>query len=382
MEDESSPYAPIRLRRQSYFQFARAVAQSGQLVADGRISASLHHIIERDLITPQVELVMQGYRSGEIPPDAIGPIFAKQFSYSDWVPLVGQYELCGRQIFDLHEALTELLRHTDTGECTLEDIHFPYPCIYIHFGKLLDVRQEFDSQEGTYEYMDGVFVALTPWGTDGGERIKMGFSTVHEDGTGVMYPGLFFDLRPEERILPVDQAIEAALARRHAAHQAAHGATDAYQAMMSYVREADLEAADTLRQAASLVVNALFYLESLRDHLPPAGPGRDTPPTLVAKWAASNPRQRIKQRSALSAEGYAVVHLVGAEVESPSTTTATGTNRKVHWRRGHWRQQAYGERMSLRRRTWIKPVLVGAGDGMSTDLPGHVYVMGTSDHPQ
>lgn len=35
---------------------------------------------------------------------------------------------------------------------------------------------------------------------------------------------------------------------------------------------------------------------------------------------------------------------------------------RAHWRRGHWRQQAYGEARSLRRDQWIEPVLVNAGE--------------------
>ena len=35
---------------------------------------------------------------------------------------------------------------------------------------------------------------------------------------------------------------------------------------------------------------------------------------------------------------------------------------RMHWRRGHFRQQPYGHRSSLRRRIWLEPVLVGADE--------------------
>lgn len=380
MNDELSAYAPIRLRGRSYYRYARQAAQFGAITAEGMITTDLHDQIYQDLIAPQMALTAQAVREEGVDGVIAGQTITKQLSYSDWVPLLGQYEASGKQIFDLHDSLTELLRQTDVGECTLEDLHMPYACVYLQFGKLLDVKHAFDSEAGTFEYMDGVFVALSPW-SEAGSRIKMGFSTVHEDGTGVMYPGLFFDLLPDERKLPVLQGIEAALDRRQREHQASEDSHHNYQAVMAHARDADDEAADTLCRAASLVVNALFYIESLRENLPHPTPGRDTPPTMSAKWAAANPRQQLKQRSALSADGYTVVRLVGTEVAGQASGAPTGTSRKVHWRRGHWRQQPYGEHMALRRRTWIKPVLVG-GSEAPAELPGHRYVLSGTDRPQ
>lgn len=41
--------------------------------------------------------------------------------------------------------------------------------------------------------------------------------------------------------------------------------------------------------------------------------------------------------------------------------TGDGTHRSpyAHWRRGHWRNQRYGEKLSLVKRLWIQPVFVG-----------------------
>jgi len=38
----------------------------------------------------------------------------------------------------------------------------------------------------------------------------------------------------------------------------------------------------------------------------------------------------------------------------------THASPKMHWRRGHWRNQPVGEGRSDRRRTWIQPILVMA----------------------
>lgn len=381
MKDELSAYAPIRLRGLAYYQYARNAVSMGWITTDGMIQQGLHEDVERVLVNPATQFVIQSALAGDLPGSAAGQTMAKVLSYSDWVPLFGQYEACGKQIFDLHDSLTELLKHTDVHECTLEDLHLPYDCIYLHFGKLTEVRHIFDGEAGTYEYVDGVFVAQSPWDAHGGSRIKLGFSTVHDDGSGVMYPGLFFDILPEERKLPVFEGLNRAMQRRQETHAHSNEASDTENQIREHMRAADEEGAQYLRDAASYVVNALFYLESLNNDLPPVSPGRDTPPSLWTKWASAPPRNRLKQRSSLLANGYAVVRLVGEGVSSSASQSASNASRKVHWRRGHWRQQPYGENHSLRRRRWIKPILVGAGDG-PTVTHGHIYVPPGSDLPQ
>jgi len=41
-----------------------------------------------------------------------------------------------------------------------------------------------------------------------------------------------------------------------------------------------------------------------------------------------------------------------------SQHTGTGTSPRMHWRRGHYRNQAHGERNQLRRLIWIDPMLI------------------------
>jgi hypothetical protein len=43
-----------------------------------------------------------------------------------------------------------------------------------------------------------------------------------------------------------------------------------------------------------------------------------------------------------------------------STETGNGTSPRMHWRRGHWRDQLHGPKLSLVKKMWIEPVLVNA----------------------
>ena len=93
----------------------------------------------------------------------------------------------------------------------------------------------------------------------------------------------------------------------------------------------------------------------------------------VAQWEGTSPARRRKLQSKLIADGYTLVHLVGEEIAHRADVSGSGTV-APHWRRGHWREQAHGERMSLRKRILIKPTLVNSRDVSDPlQVQGHVY---------
>ena len=374
-EDRSrSPYAPIRLQESPAWHFARSALADGMMIADGRISSEFYPQLRGSLIDPMLDQIGAGVRSGQIPNDGnvIGPLVAKIQSYAQWVPLIAQYEGSGRQIFDLHDKLTELLLHTDLNETTLANLHTPYPAFFVRFGRQDQVRLRFEAN--TFEYVDGAFVAYAPWDEAGSLRLKIGFTMVHLDGQQVGYPGPFFDILPNELAMPVNEGIAAALHRRLGDAGDDPNDDNNARGLKSHLRAEIEDSAELMRHCASLLINALFYLESIEHHLPEPTPGRDTPPDLVAMWM-SKPLKRYKFQSKLRAEGYAVVRLVGAEIETPTQKDGgdAGHSVRVHWRRGHWRMQPYGPQRESRRRIWIKPILVG-GDALVKTTYGHIYV--------
>lgn len=128
MKGELSAHAPIRLRGLAYYQYPRNAVSMGWITTDGMIRQGLHEDVERVLVHPATQFVIRSALAGDLPGSAADQTMAKIPSYSDWVPLFGQYEACGKQIFDLHDSLTELLKHTDVNERTLEDLRLPYDC--------------------------------------------------------------------------------------------------------------------------------------------------------------------------------------------------------------------------------------------------------------
>lgn len=370
-----SAYAPVRMRTQIFWQWARLAAKEGRITPDGRRDATLYRDFEAQFIGPARDMILAQAASDHEFQKAAGTALAKLEAMQDWMPLVGQFELCGRQMFDLHDRLTEMLLQTELGECTLEELHTPYDAFYVRFGTHDEIKVPFD--EGRFEYFDGAFVAVSAWDEVGGKRIKIAFSSVHEDGTGVMYPGYFFDLLPDEQALPVPEAIDSAMHRRLKAFAPEPGDDENVTALKLHFCAEIEDAASVVRQAATLLVNALFYLESIRSALPDGTPGRDTPPERHAQWLQSSNVRRQKLKSALTADGYAVVRLVGAEIEDHGAGPGPGRGTvRVHWRRGHWRWQRHGAGRIERKRIWIKPVLVGRyAHSPADELPGHRYVV-------
>ena len=58
---------------------------------------------------------------------------------------------------------------------------------------------------------------------------------------------------------------------------------------------------------------------------------------------------------------------VGRTYRSARSESAGGTHASphVHWRRGHWRHQAHGPKLSLRKDLWIEPMIIGATEAIA-----------------
>jgi hypothetical protein len=289
--------------------------------------------------------------------------------------MAAQFEQCGREIFDISDNLVAAFNETDLGNTTLEDWHTPYPAFYLRFGKQAHIRLRYEDESASFEYLDGAFVAVSPVDIPyKGLRIRMGMTTVREDGSGMLGTGYFLDFNPNTFEMPIEEAIEAALQMRYTVIDADSQHTESRRRMALIRKDRCADSAELLRQGARLVFNSLFHIESLGS-TPEPTPGRDVPQDLVGKWeSASAGRKREKLRSKLTADGYTVVRLLGRDftedIEEPSAPT--GTTVRTHWRRAHWRQQACGEGLKQRKRVRIPKVLVNR-DQLEGELPGRIY---------
>lgn len=367
-----SPYAPVRLREQTWWAFAQEVARQGFVTPKGQIARQLPDMIMQELIMPMMKAAKQlaKQQGGE---EALGQLMAKLLTQRQWVPLVAQYELAGKQIFDIDDEVVKMLRMTDVEDCLLDQWNAPYEAFFVRFGKQDDVKVQFDD---SFEYLDGAFVAITPWDDEGTQRrLKIGLSTVKSDGSGVQMPGYFVDLTPEEQKLSPTQAVEAFITRKCAELDAEQGLDEKSQDLRELRKAEYREGANLLKDAVSLVVNSLFYIESMGADKPQR-PGRDVPPQIVVAWHQAPAMRKFKASQKVTRDGYVMVHMLGDEPQAVSHSSVERLHDvATHWRRGHWRKQPHGPQMTLRKRVWIRPVMVNQGKSHE-DLPGHVYAVG------
>lgn len=370
VKKEMSPYAPIRLQNENWWRFADHIAQQGFVTRTGQFGGDVPQMIMDSLVQPIVQAAAIASQTEPEIQEAIPLLIANAYELRHWVPLTSQYQLSGKQIFDLGDTLVEMLANTDVGDCTLKNWQAPYDAFFIRFGKQNKISLEFD--EGVREFADGAFIAVTPWDSVGLQRrIKIGFTMVKDDNSGVMLPGYFMDIIPEEQDMPINDAIQHAIDRRIASFEAEVTETSLSTAIKEN-RIAQIQQCEKIIKALlELVVNSMFYIESIGGEAK-YSPGRDAPPVHVAEWENATPEKRVKLRKKIIHDGYTIVRMAGHELNG-STGSFTGDSKKTHWRRGHWRNQPHGEKLSLVKLVWIKPVMVNADK--STDMvTGHIYV--------
>ncbi len=73
-------------------------------------------------------------------------------------------------------------------------------------------------------------------------------------------------------------------------------------------------------------------------------------------------RGRYTGKTAKSGVEFWTPNIIGKNytLKGKQLTPHGGTSPRMHWRRGHMRQQPYGEQRSLRREQWIEPTLIAA----------------------
>jgi hypothetical protein len=363
-----SPYAPMALRDEPWWRVGRRAAQRGDVGPDGTAyDPGIQDDAMRVLNAPNLADLLVS----EAPTKEARDVHEQWAAVQDLPTVVGQYELHGRQIFDFSSGLVQMLQHTDIRDCSVQNLLLPYPALYMHFGRAAGI--EVEGSNGELEYIDGALIAHAK--DESMEVLKLALSGVDRSGARVRRTMHYTSLPAEAMRLPVQQAIDAGVEyfldgppRR----------SDVPEWVQDFWEDRRRHAGKAAIAALPLIVNGLFYLENPpRPHR--VALGAATPAELVAQWEGTVPARRRKLQAKLTADGYTLVHLVGEEIAHRADGSGSGTV-APHWRRGHWREQAHGPKMSLRKRILIKPVLVnGHGEAHPLDVPGHVYKTGKGD---
>ena len=86
---------------------------------------------------------------------------------------------------------------------------------------------------------------------------------------------------------------------------------------------------------------------------------------------AKTAKEQKKLDEKIEQLGFTKIKYVGQSFKCNNKNLFENSSIQSHWRRGHWRNQKYGERLMLKKTIWIMPTIVNHEKGQP--LQGHIY---------
>lgn len=292
-------------------------------------------------------------------------------------------------IFHFTSDLCEEFKLTDVENIPMSLINLPYDSFYMSFGK----QKEFNLWSKGY-FIDGVYVSKL----SRGESVQLLISTVREDVkydfdyNWVAIPDKYYYLKlmpddPDQMVIDaVDKAFKKDIESRSIENipdlSGMYLVDGRYFLAKDTRSQTTKEVIDDLQEgyivmqsALKLIINGLYFLSAFRNEIAIGWPP-NTPAEMLNQYLSQSKRESQKAKARLKEMGYSIIHLCSIPKEVPLKADTDGLVSKgkgkiSHWRRGHWRNQAYGPGRNERKLIWIRPVLINAD---SNTLPqGHVY---------
>lgn len=277
------------------------------------------------------------------------------------------YVTAGRQVFQFTPKILADFKRTDLSETPIGNLTLPYHAGFIHFGLQGDLVLD-EWWRTAPEFVDGAYFHRGPEG-----QLTIQLTLSRPGGDWSRLPGPSFSIPQANLTLPAHEAIDKALdtdiaeTENNRFKDELHGT----------VQEWDTSTRPVVHAALSLVLNALFYLDGYgadTDLLVPDEAPLAARESYAKAVKSGKPKAIRNARNTLMADGFTVVRLCGGVANNSNSAedaNSSGHTVRTHWRRGHWRMQPCGPRLSQVKRVWVRPALVGKDAGGV--IKGHVY---------
>lgn len=282
-----------------------------------------------------------------------------------------QLESDGTPLYDIEPSLLEALAMSDPGDVRLSELRAPNRVYYMHWGPQPDLLLF-----GKYP-VEGALVAS---GIGADWRIVLAARTPHHwlapperDSLVLRYPASTLDMSFEEA---TDKAIAEDIEGIRSYFAGLAMKEGGTLSLSSFQRQARLLAelegnSPVLKRALALVANCMAYLTAYPEDSRFAWQP-DTPQSHLIKMKRGG-KEEARTRSKLMTTGFLQVHRVGLDFQLAHEASEhrsgggehLGGSVRPHWRRGHWRYQAHGPEMSLRKLIWLWPRRILGGPGHS-----------------
>jgi hypothetical protein len=395
------------------------------------VSTGIHPLrwrVTRPFSNAVVSIVKQKVRFGMIGMDLLNEVFGLVMpAYNDGIMRVpferrpanirgmqqegslalhaARFFTMGRNVFELSPGLAQVLSQTSLKGVRMADVKLPHAFFYVSLAGLGCGGLPGEGNEIDGAYVDGTLlehgklqIVVTSRRTDASntssktwpfnrdpyfylplETSEDGEKTFEEMIAEAVASGeIPFDA---DGIWPDDD--------EGVAEPEVHVLSDGRPVAVSSVKEREdrreaissAQALPNVKKALALVVNALAWLSAEPDDGEAAFAWPEDAPTMMVRAAqeAKSPKQIRKSFDALAEKGFSRIRILGHRVEPLNLAYMRETGRELaqaHWRIGHHRSQPHGPANSLRKRVWIRPVLVRPDLPLDTETGGHQYVLG------
>lgn len=295
------------------------------------------------------------------------------------VQIFGIYNQAGRVIYDMRKPLTTALLMTDVEDIPCGELVFPSEAFYLHFGQLKDLSVDGLAVEGAFVMHDEGRMIF--------DLVPAGFGQPHFFALPMGEPLIGVRIDTSDVNKSIDQALTDSIADIIDGNQkvfqqmeeikqrlsAQYGGVVKVPSPVHNLKDRE----PLLRRATALIVNSLFYIAAEPSDVNDDW-GSDTPEEAASALRnARNPGEVRTIENTLLKAGYSKVKFVGRAFASTSESKAieesmqSGRHVAAHFRRGHFRRQAYGPEHSLRKRIFVAPVMVNGNT--ESIAPGRIY---------
>lgn len=270
----------------------------------------------------------------------------------------GEWALSGKRIIDCTPELVQAFCRSDCGDMRISDLDVPYHCMYLRFPLSDDDAILYSGGRVRFE---GAYILESP-----GVAIRI---VLCGQPVVPLTPAEAWRERYDLRIQashfekPAQDAITCALTddladlRTHWQYaKDMKVATPVSDASFQLLIDRMTEDHPAYERALRLVLNALAYMQFGGDALVPGWPD-DAPARMARQVDAGTAKEQERGLSKLWALGHVPILKLGGDFTRQFRHPAAGM--RAHWRQGHWRRQAHGPQMSLRKLLWIFPTVVG-----------------------
>jgi hypothetical protein len=297
--------------------------------------------------------------------------FSTAFSWFEWFK-------GGQNIFAFTEEILEMLQYTDVDEISIDSIKLPYNRIYISLRPLNLILDKYPD-----EIIEGVYVYQNPHLSEGNTRIEMNFVgnfyKTHFDnyqikGLPKVYSGKFWsydlDFSQEHGIKTIKQSLDDELEVLNIEFE-----PDEQSGIISNEQTNAFKDRKILfiNDTIKLTINCLLYLSLPSDK-------KD----VILKYPQNLPhnfdrklkfskteKEKSKVETKIKSFGFSKIHFVGTSFKRENNKGSNSSTISPHWRRGHWRNQKFGENLACSKLLWIMPTIVNKDKGEPTK--GHLY---------